>query len=60
MILVDYIIKKYVNDGTLVIDNFSEECVQPATYDMRIGDEVFLSTKKDVLNLSKNVSTFFG
>jgi len=58
MILVDHQIREYVKKGVLKIDNFSEECVQPATYDMRIGNEVFLSTKKEVIDLTKNGGHF--
>lgn len=58
MILVDHQIKDYVEKGLLGIENFSEQCVQPASYDMRIGEEVYLSTKRDVLKLSGNGGHF--
>lgn len=58
MILVDHQIRKYVKDGILKIENFSKECVQPASYDMRIGDQVFMSTKREVIDLTKNGGHF--
>ena len=58
MILVDYQIRDYVKKGTIKIKNYSLDCVQPASYDMRIGNEVFLSTKRDVIDLKKNGGHF--
>ena len=58
MILVDFQIRDIVKEGLLVIDNFDEKCVQPASYDMRIGKNVFVSTKGDVIDLTKNGGYF--
>ncbi len=58
MVLVDHQIKDYVDRRVLVIENFSPKCVQPATYDLRIGNEVFLSTEKGILDISKNGGHF--
>lgn len=58
MILADNQIKKLVKDRILKIENYSEDCVQPASYDMRIGNEVFITTEKDVIDLTKNGGRF--
>ena|SRR3984957_13496885 len=44
MILVDREIREAVRDGSLVISKFSNDCVQPATYDLRIGEHIFVPT----------------
>jgi len=43
MLMTDTEIKKAIQDGTLVMQNYSEDQVQPASYDMRIGDRAILS-----------------
>ena len=58
MILADNQIKKLVKDRILKIENYSEDCVQPASYDMRIGNEVFLTTAREVIDLTKNGGRF--
>ncbi|GAG74577.1 unnamed protein product, partial [marine sediment metagenome] len=58
MILVDNQIKKLVKDGTIKIENYSEDSVQPASYDMRIGNEVFITTARQVIDLTKNGGRF--
>jgi dCTP deaminase len=37
MVLVDHQIREQVKKGHLGIDNFDDNCVQPASYDLRIG-----------------------
>ncbi len=58
MILADNQIKKLVKDRILKIENYSKDCVQPASYDMRIGNEVFLTTAREVIDLAKNGGRF--
>jgi len=41
MILVDEEIKKALHSGEFEISDFSEQCLQPASYDLRIGEEGF-------------------
>lgn len=58
MILVDHQIKKYVQDNIIIMENFSEDCVQPASYDMRIGKNIFITTKREVVDITKNGGFF--
>lgn len=46
MILVDHQIQAAVNKKEIEIDNFSPDCIQPASYDLRIGDKIYTSTSK--------------
>jgi dCTP deaminase len=41
MILVDHLIRSRVADGTLNIGNFEKSCVQPASYDLRLGNLIY-------------------
>jgi dCTP deaminase len=47
MVLVDRQIKSEVGLGRLGIDNFGAECVQPASYDLRIGHLVYAPPNPD-------------
>lgn len=42
MILVDQEIEAAVKKGEIGIENFSKECLQPASYDLRVGEEGYL------------------
>ena len=53
MILVDTQIKEAIESGDIVIGDFSEKCLQPASYDMRIGDEGFTSDSKEITDIKK-------
>lgn len=44
MILVDRDIKDNVKNGVLIISDFADECVQPATYDLRVGKHIYVPT----------------
>ncbi len=47
MILVDDEIREAIKAGEIELSDFSEECLQPASYDLRVGEEGFvLSTGK--------------
>lgn len=57
MVMVDHQIKKAINSGHLKITNFSEESVQPASYDLRIGSYVYSPSSENPdkpINLSSN------
>lgn len=47
MILVDHLIRGRVADGTLTIGNFEPKCVQPASYDLRIGNLIYSPSQAD-------------
>jgi dCTP deaminase len=51
-VLVDGAIKDAIQDKSIVIDPFAEDCLEPATYDMRIGDQVGVTGMGEV-NLKK-------
>ncbi|MHC1610637.1 MAG: dCTP deaminase [Candidatus Methanospirareceae archaeon] len=42
-LLTDGEIKKKISEGVLKIENFSEDCLEPASYDMRLGEQAFKS-----------------
>jgi dCTP deaminase len=51
--LTDVEISQSIDDGDLSIEPFSGECLQPASYDFRVGDEAYVSGadgKVDVAN----------
>jgi hypothetical protein len=47
MILVDHAIQDRVRAGDLKITNFASECVQPASYDLRIGELIHAPSQPD-------------
>ena len=47
------ILNTYKNGSSIVIEPFSEELLQPASYDLRVGDQAASSAKKEVLDLTK-------
>lgn len=51
MILVDESIKKAVNSGEIELSDFSEKCLQPASYDLRVGEEGFMVSAGRVINI---------
>jgi len=51
-ILVDHEIVRARKDGLIQIDPFSEDSVEPATYDLRVGDRAVISTASKVVDLS--------
>lgn len=61
MILVDHQIRGAVEKGRIGITNFAPECLQPASYDLRIGPLVYSPLKENPdkpINLSANGGTF--
>ena len=51
MLLSDVQIRKAIEDGELTIEPFGEECLQGASYDLRIGPEALMSGQEKVSNL---------
>lgn len=51
MVLVDKEIKEAVNNGEIGLSDFSEKCLQPASYDLRVGEEGFTSSAGRVINI---------
>ncbi|MFQ5894366.1 MAG: hypothetical protein ACE5JJ_00910 [Nitrospinota bacterium] len=52
-ILVDHQIIEAQESGLIKIDPFSEDLVEPATYDLRVGDRAVISTISKVTDLEK-------
>lgn len=53
MILTDQQIKEAVGKGELGIGDFSEDCVEPASYDIRVGEFAYTSTTRSMINLAE-------
>ena len=53
MILTHQQIKEAVANGALGIRDFSEDCVEPASYDIRVGEFAYTSTTRSMINLSE-------
>ncbi len=51
MILVDEEIKEAVDSSEIELSDFSEECLQPASYDLRVGEEAFTVSAGKVINI---------
>lgn len=51
MLMPDIEIQKAIVSKELVMNNFSQECLQPASYDMRVGEEAFSSHEKKPINI---------
>ena len=53
MILSDKDIREALNSGHLKIEPFTEGSVQPASYDLHVGDQAAVSSDKSVVELDK-------
>jgi dCTP deaminase len=51
VILIDEEIKEAVKNNYIGISNFSEECLQPASYDLRVGEEGFITSAGGVIKI---------
>lgn len=51
MILVDEEIEKAVSTGQIELSDFSKECLQPASYDLRLGEEVYLLSAGRIIDM---------
>jgi dCTP deaminase len=53
--LVDHAIQDRVRTGDLTITNFADDCVQPASYDLRIGAKILAPSQPDkAYNMASN------
>jgi dCTP deaminase len=53
MLLLDFQIKEALKKGEFKIKNYSANCIEPASYDMRIGPEALTTTSKEIINLKE-------
>lgn len=53
MLIGDKEILEARKKGDIVIENFSEECLEPASYDMRLGNEALVSHQEKKIDVSK-------
>jgi len=60
MILVDSQIIEAVEKGEIIIHDFDKNCVEPATYDMRVGKEGYTSTSKEKVDISEKGTITIG
>lgn len=61
MIMVDYQIREAITSGDMIIENFSEDYIQPASYDLRIGPLVYSPSSESPnkpIDLSSNGGIF--
>ncbi len=54
MLMTNDMVKRATNEGQLTIENFSEECLQAASYDMRLGEEAITSSGRKRINPSEH------
>src|SRR5437867_821815 len=52
--LVDHEIMRARRRGLLKIDPFDQDSLQPATYDLRVGDQAVISTSSKVVDLREH------
>lgn len=53
MLITDNQIREAIKNGEIKISDYKEDLIQPATYDMRVGNEGFLSSLKQKIHISK-------
>lgn len=51
MIVVDDEIRELVSKGVIELSDFCEECVQPASYDLRVGEEGYTAAVGSVISI---------
>lgn len=51
MLMTDLEIKEAIESGELQIENLSDKCLQPASYDMRFGSRLLISTRSAEIDL---------
>lgn len=56
MLLTNGEIKEAIEKGELAIENFSDECLEPASYDMRLGNKALVSGKDAEINVERTGS----
>jgi len=50
MIMTDKAIRKALETGDLVIENFDQHYLEPASYDMRLGEQAITSSRREILH----------
>ncbi len=50
MLMTDGAIRRALETGELVIENLDEHVLQPASYDMRLGEQAITSSKREKFN----------
>ena len=50
MLMSDKALRKALKTGGLKIENFDERCLQPASYDMRLGEDAITSSRREKFN----------
>lgn len=53
MILSDEEIKQAISKRDISLSDFDEKCLQPATYDLRIGPQGFTTTEKKIIRIDQ-------
>jgi dCTP deaminase len=53
IMLSDALIRKYKEEGVFSLEPFEESCLQPASYDLRVGKYAFASSLKEKVDLSQ-------
>jgi len=51
--MTDQMIRQAVQNGELVIHNYEDRCIQPASYDMRLGKEAITSSHREKVDPSQ-------
>lgn len=51
--LSDVLIRKYKQEGAFSLEPFEESCLQPASYDLRVGKYAYASSLKEKADLSQ-------
>ena len=53
MLMTDKEIKKAIEDKKLIMKNYSEDCLEPSSYDMRVGNKAVVSGKDKEIDVKK-------
>lgn len=53
MVLVDKEIKKVVQTGEIEISDFAEDCLNPASYDLRLGEEAYTLSAGKIISVKE-------
>lgn len=53
MLMTDKEIKKAIEDKKLIMNNYSEDCLEPSSYDMRVGNKAVVSGKDKEIDVKK-------
>jgi len=53
MLMIDKEIKKAINEKKIIMENFSEDYLEPTSYDMRVGNKAVLSEVEREIDVKK-------